>query len=78
MDIHIQVVPCHFNLKRSKGKIVLHQKTFVGILNGFGYDLIFHISPIDIIILKITVSSADRGLSNISFQAEKFILIMDL
>ena len=52
MNIDVQIISFHFHPKRDKRKFMLHQKSFVGILNCLCDDVVFDITAIDIIILK--------------------------
>lgn len=52
MNIDVQVISFHFHPKRDKREFMLHQKSFVSILDRLCDDVVFDITAIDIIIFK--------------------------
>ena len=77
MYINVQVITIHFDPKGNKWKFMLHDQSFIPILNSLGNDLVFYIPAIDIIILKRAVSSGNLRFSHKAFDLHKIIFIGD-
>ena len=75
MDINIQVIAIHFDPKGNKRKFMLHDQSFISVLNSLGNDLVFYIPTIDIIIFKSTVSSGNLRLSHKTFDFHEIIFV---
>ena len=54
---------------------MLHDKSFISVLNGLGNDLVFYISAIDIIILKSTVSSGNLRFPHKALDLHEIIFV---
>ena len=77
MYINVQVITIHFDPKGNKWKFMLHDQSFIPILNSLGNDLVFYIPAIEIIILKSAVSSGNFRFSHKAFDLHKIIFIGD-
>ena len=54
---------------------MLHDKSFISVLNGLGNDPVFYISAIDIIILKSTVSSGNLRFPHKALDLHEIIFV---
>ena len=63
MYIDIHFLSGKLKLETDKGILMLHQKRFVGVFDGFRNQFAFDITSIDIIVFKCPVSSCNDRLS---------------
>ena len=77
MDINIQDSPINCKLQRCKRIFMLHHKCLIAVLNCLGDNTAFDITPIDKIILIISVSPGDDRFSDKSINRNILILHMD-
>ena len=75
MHIYIQIISLHLNMKRNKGKLMLHEKTLIGILYPLCNDPVLYKTSVNIIILTGTVTSGNLRFSHKTLNLHEIILV---
>ena len=78
MDVDVDLLSVHMEMKHGKRKFMLHRKVPVCIFQGLGYHRTFYITPVYKKVLKVAVSSGDHGLSEISGNPQSTFFIIDI
>ena len=75
MYIYVQIISLHLDMKRNKGKLMLHEKSLIGILDSLCNDPVFYKTSVNIVILKSTVASGNLRFSHKTLNLHEIILV---